>query len=205
MEATVISIVPREVRMMAPGLTPDTFIIPPAADKDFEILPVKDSFFYVYRLEGEQIRVNEPGERVAQSIVTTFLGDQLGLSETGMPGLFWVPGKHTKEDIAAVHGKEIAAAHTRQMEWFRTLVNLADDSWQKNRQLKAISETQRDAARRLGLKKEWLVNYTQTVNCPACGTSLPIPDATVCAACRTIINPTEHAKRFGAPALAATK
>ena len=136
MEATVISIVPREVRMMAPGLTPDTYVIPPAADKDFQILHVSDSFFYVYRLEGEQIRVNEPGEIVARSIVTTFLGDQLGLSEYGMPGLFWLPGKLTKEEILKTHGKDIDAAHTRQLEWFRTLVNMADDSWQKNRQLR---------------------------------------------------------------------
>ena len=198
MEATVISIVPREVRMHAPGLSPDIFVLPPAAEGDFEILHVKDSFFYVYRLEGEQIRVSEPGEIVARSIVTTFLGDQLGMTENGAPGLFWLPGVFSKEEIQAKYKKELDAARSRQVMWFKELVNLADDSWQKNHLLRAISETQRDAARRLGLRKEWLVDYKQLTQCPACGSTLPIPDATVCAQCRTIINPAEHARRFAA-------
>jgi hypothetical protein len=196
-KATVVSLIPRPIKSHMPGLHPEYYLIPAAPKDSYETLLVEDTFFYSYRLDGEHIRVSEPGERVAAAIVRDFISSQLGLEDGARPGLFFVTGEQAKDDIKFKFEKELAAARTVQNNWFKSLVRMADDSWKDNKKHKSISDLQRSAAMALNLNREWASAVIENELCPACGSILPNANVTKCAACQTIIKPKEHNAKFG--------
>jgi hypothetical protein len=198
MKATVISVVPTEVVAVMPGLHPERYTIPAVAENDVEVLVVDDSHFYVYRLEGEQIRVQEPGESIARAIVNNYISSQLGCVPDGLPGLFYVEGAFTKEEALKKFNEKIAKARVIQNGWFASLIRMGDDAYNKTKQYASVSGLQRIACEFLKEEREWSRDIKAKISCPACGSTLPNAAVTVCAACRTIIKPKEHAEKFGA-------
>lgn len=161
--ATVVSVFPLEIVEQKPGLNPIEFIVPAAADKDFSILYVGICNNAVY-IDADRgvMQVPEMGSVVAAAIVRDFCNAQLEFrSGVAEPGMFWVPNKPTKAEIATQFADKILAARQRQNKWFEMLVRLADTSWNKRKNHSEISELQRMAALKLGLsgKREWLIEY----------------------------------------------
>lgn len=197
-KATMISIVPFDVPMVFPTITPGKFLIPAAADDDFNILVLGPSFWYQDMGEDRPaIRVAESSIQVATSFVNDFCNSQLGMSEDAKPGLMFVPGAKTKHEIRGDKGlaKDLLDLDTKQKKWFKSLVEIADILWiNTNGQPAAISATARLAAQKLNLNhKEWLkdTHTVDLVRCPACGT-LKDPQFPVCTACHTIVDPVKY-------------
>lgn len=161
-DATVVSLFPFKIVEKKPAMIPPEFVIPAAAKDDFVILNVGICNTYIYMdAERGSMPFPEFAGTVADSIVNDFIMAQLEYRDDNCkPGLFWVPGKHTKEDIKKNFAAELAAAKAAQINWFKRLVYVADDSWNRVKKHSEISDVQREAVRQLNIKRDWLIDYT---------------------------------------------
>jgi hypothetical protein len=189
---------PRPIMENMPHIRPSIYSVPEAKDKDFELLVINDGIDSVYAGDGKHVERIELGESIAENLKNMICNSQLANGENAYPGVFWVHGEHTKEDIKTKFTKELEKAKLVQLNWYRNLVREADDVWAKFHQHRTISDLMRFAASALKLNREWLINTedAEAIACPACGKDLPNKDVTICATCHTIIKPEEHAKKF---------
>lgn len=194
--ASVISIVPIKIRERKPML-PAEFNFEPAKLEAPFILHLGKGINDIYVGEGRGhygadrtvIRVPIDAEVVAEAVVTDWVDVQYGVvPPDAIPGLFWLPGLVTAEKLK--DSPEIKLANERQLNWFKNLVKLADDDWNKYRQHKTISDIQRYAAGYLKLERPWLLD-TEIVQalseCPSCFEKVH-PRAIVCAHCRFVLD-----------------
>lgn len=197
-KSTIISLIPFPINEIKPGLYPGHFQIPAAKEDDFEILTVEKSVHYVYLdMDRGSLSVPTTSSDVAKSICEDYksakLGYILGHSE---PGIFHIEGEYKdKKAILAIAKDKIEHARALQRNWYVKLVEIADDEWAKYRSNKSISDTQRFAAKSLGLDREWNVEAKAEANrfCPACRAVI-VDGASICGNCRTIIDPEAYAK-----------
>jgi hypothetical protein len=90
--------------------------------------------------------------------------------------------------------EKIKEADARQILWFKNLVKMADDDWNKYRQHKTISDIQRYACGYLKLERPWLLDAEVVAalsECPSCFEKVN-PRAVVCAHCQYILDPARH-------------
>ena len=202
---TVIGALPFKITEQKPGLFPiSVFRLPAVSDeKEIKVLVIKEGFYFRYVGEGKSIEQYEKAEVIAGAVVNDYVNAQLGIDLSheeaefnSKPALIWVYGAHTEADAADLFQEEIALARHQQINWFKRLVALADDDWNKYHQHKMISDLQRFAAQTLGYKSDWTNVHSinsQPTTCPACRTLIP-SEALICQVCRTIIKPNEYAK-----------
>jgi hypothetical protein len=194
--ATVVSMLPLELRESKPGLIPAQFIVPKAKPDDFEILVVRDAFHYIY-LDSDRgsIPSIDPAYKVATSIVYDYANNILLRDDDSGPGLFCVPGKYNKDEIKKNFALELKTYRQKQINWYRKLIAFADDEWAINHRRRGISDLSRFAAQSLGMEREWVeVGKIEDIApaiimspCPACYSPVN-PEAAICAVCKTIIN-----------------
>jgi len=199
-KATVVNFLPYVISEKKPGLIPEDFLIPLSDGLIPALLVVSDVRCPIYR-GGEQPPFNMtiPGEQLANSIVNDYISSQMGYDENSHPAVFWVLGEFTDpKEILTRFKNEIAKAKKKQNNWFHSLVKAADDIWQRYRQHKMITDTQRFAARAMGAtNKEWYSSPEPValITCPACKT-LVEGNAIVCKNCKVVLN-AEEAKKLG--------
>lgn len=201
--STVVSIVPFALSEYKPGLFPAKYEIPAAASMDDpEILVVRGCYFFVDVPEHPQrsFKIETSSEKLAHSIVFDFLDSQLAIDRdtNAMPGIFYIPEEVPKSMIKQGFRKELAQAKENQTNWFLNLVKMADDDFQMARKHEVVSGVQRQAARALGLERDWLldiqkINQIATKTCPVC-TSQILEKSIVCPTCRAILNDSEYKK-----------
>jgi hypothetical protein len=189
---TVISACPFPLDEKKPGIHPGVFKIPAAKleTHGIEVLIVKGGRYPVYMDHDRgSFMVNEPAHVVANAVVEDFCTAQLAADLTARPALFYVEGEYTVAEARKLYGNRIIEAIKGQAEWFRRLVQLADDDWAKTRQHKLITDLQRYAGKALGLQRDWLVKpeSVMTQDCPGCASTIP-GKALKCAHCGTIVN-----------------
>jgi hypothetical protein len=195
--STLVSVCPFPINETKPGLQPERFQLP--AVKNFEtdcvVLHVTNASFFVYiDMDRGSMKVNVPSEELAQSIVRDLITAQIAINLSddapATPGLFWVPGKISKEEIVKNHSVILKQARDAQRNWFNNLVKMADDDWSKYRQHKTISDTQRHALRALGLTRDWDIDIeklSSAKSCPACMNKVP-DGAAICPFCKCMLN-----------------
>ena len=193
---TLISAVPRLIRESTPGLVVDFYYLNPAKN-GIEVLKVDDSFYYKPGLDGNSDKINTPAKEICDSVVNGYNSSQVGFGDDACPAFFYVEGEFTKESASIKFKKEIEEAIRKQNNWFTNLVRIADDDWAATHRHAAISDLQRHACKELGQEREWAFvpeNDSKESKCPACGSKLLIPDAVVCAVCRSVLNPKKYAE-----------
>lgn len=198
---TVVSLLPYALIEDKPMMLPNTFAIPAASidGKRLGILHVGEGVHYIPNplmdegKPGSSIRqVTIPSE-MARSICEDYNCAHVALGEDASPGLFWVPGKLTEKQIHQFHSKRLASVRQRQKNWFHNLCIMADADWEKNHDMRAVSDLQRLAARSLGVNKAWVeFKMEEMALCPYCHSRVS-PEASICSNCREIINPSKHA------------
>lgn len=197
-KATIVSLHPMPINEHKPGMSIPYISIPAAPKDDFVVLVIEDASHGVY-MDSERgtLSVPEPAPDFAEHIVNDFLAAQIGRNtETGaQPGVFWVDGALTKDEVKKQHAAKLALALKKQILWFEGLVKRADDDWATVRRHDHISEVQRRAAVALNLQREWLVVSGQMGNetCPACSTVLPNPVPVLCPNCRLVLDKARYA------------
>lgn len=192
-KATIVSIYPREVKETKHTIVPGKFIIPAGSVAKPTIVVIGPSSWF--RDMGEEmpnIEIPNNAVVVANSIVQDYCGAMLVADKEHMPGLFFIPGEWTIEEIRSGKFKSaFEGAIRKQNNWYRRLVDLADEGWARsNGSPKAIDELMRLAASELGLKdKVWMRStiVAEMIKCSACG-NLRNPAFPVCGACNRIID-----------------
>ncbi|MFS2140709.1 hypothetical protein, partial [Duganella sp. Dugasp56] len=87
---------------------------------------------------------------------------------------FWVEGKFTKDEIKEYFPDLLEEYAEKQRQWFHNLVTMANNDWQKNRHMLAVSDLQRKAAKWLGVQAEWVeIRMQETNQCPFCTAQIP--------------------------------
>jgi hypothetical protein len=192
--ASVISIVPIAIKEVKP-LIPAEFYLPAASLEEPAILLLSNGINDVYVGEGRGqagphrsvIRVPVMADAIAEAVVNDWVDVQYGIVRpSSIPGLFWAPGHVQAKNLKA----ELEQANEFQMNWFKNLVKLADDDWQKYRQHKTISDIQRYAGNFLKLERPWMLDreiVLQLSECPSCFEKVN-PKAIVCAHCRFVLD-----------------
>lgn len=196
-KATVVSICPFPVHSKKPGLSPGEWNIPASVKGEPVVIVVGGSTFPVY-LDADRgsLRVPAVSNTVAESIVYDYVTTHLGYDENAQPGLFTVEGEFTVEQIKAKFGEQLALAKAKQDNWFRNLVKIADDEWNRTHRHAAISDMQRIACKNLGYEREWLMSIPVQVvtnNCPVCSTVIT-GDPIICPTCKFVRKPAEYDK-----------
>lgn len=186
-DATIVSILPFALRETKNGMHPNEYKIPAADPGDFAILHVEVAMSRAYIDEDRGFMEKAVfASDLAESITSDYNRSMIGLDEDAMPGLSWLPGKLSKDEIRKHHGQFLKHLEARQTNWFRSLVKLADDDWSKFHLHSMITDIQRLAAERLGLRRDWLVAIKlEGQVCVACKTPL-ITGSIVCPQCRTV-------------------
>lgn len=203
-ESTVVSIVPFAISEYKPGLFPPKYEIPasPSFDEP-QCLVVAGCHYFVDVPDSAQksFKVLVNSESLASSIVLDFLESQLARdkNESAEPGIFFIPERVTPGMLKVQYKGLIEEAKQKQTNWFIKLVKLADDDYEKARRHEVVSDTQRFAARALGLDKPYLLDLSTVaeaarITCPVCTTKIPA-EAIICPTCRAVLNE-QKAKQF---------
>ena len=193
---TVVSIVPYPIRETKPGLIPNLYEIEASNGIDPHVLHVAHAQHYVYIDDTRpQLLVRDSPDEVAKSIVYDYKSSQLAREDGIEPGIFWVIGKHSVEEIKKNFSKELADARISQQRWLLALCKIADDDWQRYQKHTVISDTQRTAARILKLRAyehPWMAieQSVEADRCPNCSIPLGKGQA-VCHNCRAVIDATK--------------
>jgi len=195
-KATVVSLLPLEIREEKSGLYPGRFTIPAAKAGQPTVLVIGESFHYVY-LDGDrgQMPVKNPAIQVAEAIVGDFASSCLGAGPDAGPGLFCVPGRYSSEEIVVNFPEELERARTRQLNWYKKLVMIADDDWEKYHRHTTISHIQRVAAKTLGLARTWaeVVEAIPPIICPLCQSQV-VGSAIMCPHCKCVLDKDKYAQ-----------
>lgn len=193
LKCTVVSIVPFEIVEAKPGLTPPVFIIPAAKNGEPELLHIGTCFHYVYIDETRgSLQVRDSPEEVARSICYDYASSQVGVYRGAAPGIFWVPGQVSVDEVKQNHAVLLHQARIQQNRWFEKLIELADKYWARYGSKMAICDFMRDAAKSMKVdpaRHLWMSELTveNAVDCPACG-NLVKPGVIVCPACKCILD-----------------
>jgi hypothetical protein len=190
--ATIVSLLPYEpAPEFKPGVYPGYFTLPKAARGDIELLLVETGSAYLNIPERkEAFHLEIHAEDLANSIVKDYVDGQIQVDEDQGPGLFVIPGRHSKESVKREYKEYIDGAEARQRRWFESLIKVADDLWSKYHKHTSIPDLSRFASTYLGVKREWNIRASEeaVIECPACATVIRASIA-ICPQCKCIIDP----------------
>jgi hypothetical protein len=154
-EATIVTLMPYLIKASKPTLDPGEFEVPPAPYDGINYLQVGISRYRPYfGAEYPAILVPELGQTVANSIVNDYINSipAVVIGEA-QPGLLVFRNKLSM-DQCLQHKTLIEQARDKQEAWFWRLIVMADDAFPFQGH-KSIMKMQREAAKAMGLKREW--------------------------------------------------
>src|SRR5262245_53815523 len=199
--STVVSIFNKHIVERKPTLQPGEWELMPGTYENPYVLVVGSSSWWKEVGEDQPLlEIPQSSVVIAESIVRDYCNGIFGCDMgENMPGLFFIPGAHTAEEVKMRFPHMLNEANRKQRNWFGVLVKQADSDWARsNGNSLAISEIQRMAARELNLiDREWIKDIQQVnlVRCPACG-QLKNPEYPVCPNCHAITD-VEKAEKLG--------
>ena len=189
-KSTIVWMLPVEFNETKPGIYPGNYKIPPAPIDDFNICVIEDGSCPVYLDESRgSLATLQSSETMARSLTDDYINACIGINrlEECYPGIFWVPGEYTKEEVKKHFADKIKEVRAAQHKWFLALIRMADDDWAVNRSHRAITPLQRIAATQMENvigKKEWNTALTTDAfkSCKFCTSKIPV-GAVVCPTC----------------------
>lgn len=211
-KVTLASTLPFKLREAKYGLVPSLYEVPASTLSDKGkirpgVLHIADGYHDVLiPLSDDRapaMRVVDTAEKIAESLINDYINANLSISwdpldngAMAIPGLFFVDGKLSVEDVELRCPRELEASISNTKAWFERLVKLADDDWAKYHQYKMITDLQRSACKYLNLSREWNFDvFTNEQNlCWGCK-SLINPQAIKCAHCGAILQVEEYEKK----------
>ena len=194
-KSTIFSIFPREINE-----TKNTLEAPPFhLDAGYPDAPVRlvvgsSSWWREIDFEQPLLEIPVSSVQIAESVVKDYSNGIL-MCDMGerRPGLFFLPGDVSVDELKTKHKDILKLAITRQENWFRALVRLADSLWARtNGNPLAIDDNARMAAKMLKIEdRAWVSDFKMEnvtmSSCPACGT-LRNNLYPVCTNCKTVVD-----------------
>lgn len=200
-KSTVVSIFPKHIIERKWTIQPGVFEIQPGTYEKPAILVVGPSSWWKEIDENQPLlEIPHSSIQIADSVVKDYINGLIACDMgENIPGLFFIPGEFSAEQIKKDHKKELDEAQRKQKNWYTALVRMGDALWSRsNGNPLAISDDMKMAARDLNLiNKEWLKDSLtmDLVRCVACG-HLKNPLYPVCSNCKAISDPAK-AKELG--------
>lgn len=200
-KATIVSIYPKPIDDEKVTIQPSKFHLPAGKYNDPSITIVgTSSWWRDIDVEQPLLEIPVSAVQIAQSIIVDycngFLGCEIGVQG---PGLFFMPGEFTKEQVLKDYKLKLAEAKTKQDAWFRVLIRLANSLWARSGgNPLVIWDEMRLAARELGQDAmPWLKLdvQMQMIPCFACGT-LRNPEFPMCPNCKNVDQSHPRAKEI---------
>lgn len=200
-KSTVVSILPKSISERKATISPGQFDLAPGSFENPSILVVGPSSWWREVDENQPLlEIPVSSIQIADSIVRDYANGLLACNMADqMPGLFYVPGEFTVDQVKKDLAPLLIKAQTTQKKWFYELVRIADILWSRsNGNPLAISDDARLACRELNIvNKPWLgdLQTMEMVRCIACG-SLRNQSFPICQTCKAIADPAK-AKQLG--------
>lgn len=194
-ESTVVSMIHQDIREEKVGLVPSVFLIKAGSMENPSITHIKAAHHFVY-LDGDRgsLPVRDASYEVARSIVEDYTTSQMCVSDGCFPGLFWLPGKLSLEEIKRHEdfGPILQTVKIAHQRWMLKLTQSADDDFARYQKHNVVSDFQRKMAEIMHLPQEkhpWMnvANSLESDNCPGCG-QLVKPNIAVCPNCKCVLN-----------------
>jgi hypothetical protein len=211
MPATIASYLPYELGEYKPGLTPGYYVIRPGDGKlKFSTTVIPEGAYHQINPDPlaemkdvHWVKIPVLALELAQSIIMDYSTALLAAQPPdAMPGLLAVPGEYDEKTMATKFPHQLKATREMQTQWFRNLVEIADDTWAKTKSPLGIADLQRHAAESLEIKREWLLGPPpeEIEKCPVCMNPV-LPGALKCAmpGCGYVLRPVEYAKLMNSP------
>ncbi len=192
--STVVSILPRKIVEIKHTISPGRFTIEPGTlDNPSLLLVGQSSWWREIDEESPFLEIPNGSIQVADSIIKDYCNGLLACNMSdAMPGLFFIPGEHTTDQIRKKHPFALPTAKAKQDKWYLALVKMADTFWARtNGNPLSISDDMRMAAEALNLKsKDWMKDFSmmEQVKCIACG-SPRNPNFPICSVCKAVTDP----------------
>lgn len=191
-KSTVISIYPQDIHSHNETLQPGKWTIKAGDSLNPSLTTILPSSWWKdVDPDQELIEIPVSSLLVAASIIDDYC---TGLYCCDMaeirPGLFWLPGEKTLEQIRKENKTLLNLAEQRQKNWFNELVKQADAVWAtSNGNPRAIGRLEKLAAQHLGIQREWMKSTIQSelIKCVACG-NLRDANFPICSSCKTVID-----------------
>ena len=190
---SVFSIYPKEVDEIKHTIQPGRFIIPAGSEEQPSRLLVGHSSWWK-EIDPEQPYLEIPNSslQVAESIVKDYCNGIIGCNmDTAMPGLFYIPGKISVEQLKNDYASTLEKAIRRQFNFWHQVIELTDILWANTGgNPLSVSGDARLACKQLGIEnKDWMQNFQNQglVRCIACGT-LRNPSFPVCGTCNRVVD-----------------
>lgn len=197
---TVVSFVPIQLHEEKPHLFPAVYVLPAAKKNEFVLLHVGESHHFIPDPFDEKRNYKQvtPPHEMARSICDDYNTAHIGTDSESGPGLFWVHGRLTIQQVKDKHSDLLEFYQKRQTKWFHNLVSIADADWEKNKNRLAVSDLQRIAAQYLGIQKDWVIATIQeNMTCPFCKALISV-DSVKCYNCKEVVNPVAYKKMMEA-------
>jgi hypothetical protein len=190
--SSVVSIYPKAISERKPTIEPGIFNIPAGSMKNPQILIVGSSSWWREIDETmPYLEIVNNSIQVARSVVVDYCSGVLASDMVNaMPGLFFIKGVVTLEELKKSHQPELKEAERKQTNMYKDLIRLGDVGWSRsNGNPLSISDDMRMAATELGLDKPWNKDsiLLERVACKACGTMIT-SDIIICPNCKVILN-----------------
>lgn len=196
--ATIISIAPCNFNEDKASVIPKTYFIPKCEDyQNPTFFHVGDavSFEYIDETRGNR-RYPIGAYDLAKAIVSDIRNSVFGKDAEmrAWPGLAAIEGQiSSRTELLKRDAALLPRLIEEQTNWYKFLVKLADDDWQKFKQHKMITSLSVFGAKALVLEREWVVDFNATsTKCPAC-MSYVDAGASICKHCLTVLNAEKYA------------
>lgn len=199
-KCTVVSIYPRDIKEHKVSIQPGYFFIPKGTIEKPSVLVMGPSSWWREIDEFQPLfEVTHSSIQMANALINDYTLGMLGVKDNAKPGLFFVQGAHTSNEILKNYTKELESARLRQQNYYLNLIKMADTGWAKsNGNPLTIGDDMRMAAIELNLRnKDWMADFQsmEMIRCSACG-FMRNPLYPMCGNCKTIVD-VEKAKQLG--------
>jgi len=188
-KATIVSLLPYPLVEHIQGYIPSDFLIPAATETEPGILVIDDAYYMEYFGEDKgSRRFAVAGPDVAKDLVEAYNRNALAVQlPMQQPGLFYLSGEPDLDDI--IDEPLYEQYRDSQNQWFKALLELGDDMWQKYHTHLAVPDICRKAATALSADREWNLQVKGLVQsrCPFC-MSFVSSLAAICANCKHVVN-----------------
>lgn len=191
--STVVSMIHIALMEEKPGLLPNVFRIAPGTMEKPSVTHIGAARHHVYLDDTRgSLPIKDASYEVARSIVEDYSTSQVCISEGVFPGIFWVPGKLTFEEIQDEYPDILRDAKIGHKRWMEALLKLADDDFARYAKHNVVSDFQRRLAEicKLDPKKHpWMnvANSLEQLSCPGCGNAY-MPGIEICGSCKRVLN-----------------
>lgn len=189
--ATIFNRSPLSVNEQLPGIHPSYVILPaPKRDEGMTNYCIENAVYYIY-LDADRPQMEKPvpADELAYSILEGLYSSWPYVTTNARPALFFLPGQWTNEAAEREYQNQIKELDEKQMAWYQVLLEQGDGMYARaNRDPRVITILHREAASRLGAKREWAFNMDPDKRCPFCAAPV-IFNAVICRECKEVINP----------------